>query len=426
MYVPAGDYRLVSKCRPRTRPCVYELTHLSNVLRPPHGRAHTHFMTANSPSPRPSPPELSSFIRAKRLERGWPQAELARRASMSPAGLRWLEDGWRPSARGWAPVRPTKETLRAIATALDISEAELRALHHGDLSPGRRRRAVLRLAVVIPSTPGDPYWAEVTEGIRSALTGDVDEWIIMTFATGEHEDLERRAIDQVTGIGADALVIAPSAGSSWPSPIDRRGRSPIVVIDRQPLGARDPDQRIDVLVPDNEPAVMFATTWLVNAGVKRLGCLAGPLGLTSNAVRFEAVRKVLLDAELLDEKRNWAPSMARPDLKSGEKAAYELLAQHPAYDGFIALNGKMTVALLSVLRANPIVSRNTPLVGYDDALWDCGLRCADPVPSVVRQNPRQLGYAAGRCVLYRLHGGNGDPPELPEPAIFVPYSPLAA
>ncbi len=245
----------------------------------------------------------------------------------------------------------------------------------------------------------------------------------MAFPTGEDREVERAVLDQIAELGHDGLVIAPAIPLAWPE-LGSRARHPIVVIDRRPSGPR-PDGVQGVLLIDNRTAVSVVTRRLIEqGGVQRLACLHGPLQLSSNKLRFEAVREVLarFRPEMLERPDDqWAPAMERHDVVCGEEAMNRLFLQtdDQVPDGVICLNGKMTVGALLAIRAHrKRVPHDIRFVGYDDGLRNYGLAVADPPPSLIRQDPEQLGRAAAKFITSRRDGRLPDVHVYVEPARF--------
>jgi len=351
------------------------------------------------------------------------RAQLAAEANMSVSSVRWHEYGYRPKGPAWAKVRPTESTLRALAIALNVPIEELRERSENSVLPARRKATALRLAAVFPSSGGDPYWALVLEGLRQALP---DSWIVLAFPTGEDRNLEQAVLDQIGELGTDALVIAPAMSSSWPDRLSARGRHPIVVIDRTP-DSKPPEHVNCVLVTDNDAAVSLATQRMITQGqVQRLACLAGPLALSSNRARLDAVRDVLgkLRPDMLSRPDDqWVPLMERPDDRCAEDALNRLFLRpdDEIPDGVICLNGKMTVGAFRAIRAqHRRIPDDIRFVGYDDGLWNYGLSCAEPPPSVIRQDPEQLGRAAARFVTNHRDGRQSQTRVYVETARFEP------
>lgn len=372
---------------------------------------------------RPDVSPLGAFIQEQRAARRLSREQLAADANMSISSLRWHEHGWRHSGTGWVPVRPTEKTLRSLAAALSIPFEELSSRCGDGLSPGRRKVAALRLAAVFPSTHGDTFWALITDGLLQALPAP---WVVMTFATGEDRETERAVLEQIAELGSDALVIAPAMAGAWPGWVDPRGRHPIVVIDRRPPG-RQPEHVDTVLVTENRTAVAVAARRLIEKGrVQRLACLAGPLELSCQQERFDAVKEVLSllwPTFLAQHDYDWAPKMERADVRCAEDAMNRLFLRPDDQlpDGVICLNGKMTVGALMAIRAHrKRIPEDMRFVGYDDGLWDCGLACAEPPPSLIRQDPQRLGFIAGRCVLSHRDSGRTQAPAYVEAARFEP------
>lgn len=80
---------------------------------------------------------IASRVRGLRIERGWSQPELARRASLSNAMVSMVERGERT---------PSLDALASLATSLEVDAAELLAPDEGAALKGDAKRLAEELA----------------------------------------------------------------------------------------------------------------------------------------------------------------------------------------------------------------------------------------------------------------------------------------
>lgn len=80
---------------------------------------------------------IASRVRSLRLERGWSQPELARRASLSNAMVSMVERGERT---------PSLDALASLAASLEVDAAELLASDEGAALKGDAKRLAEELA----------------------------------------------------------------------------------------------------------------------------------------------------------------------------------------------------------------------------------------------------------------------------------------
>jgi transcriptional regulator with XRE-family HTH domain len=80
---------------------------------------------------------IASRVRSLRIERGWSQPELARRASLSNAMVSMVERGERT---------PSLDALASLASSLEVDAAELLAPDEGAALKGDAKRLAEELA----------------------------------------------------------------------------------------------------------------------------------------------------------------------------------------------------------------------------------------------------------------------------------------
>lgn len=95
----------------------------------------------------------------------------------------------------------------------------------------------------------------------------------------ESPDKERRYLDAVAEERVAGVLLSPT-GTTVDLDALRRGGTPVVAVDR-PLDGVDP-----VLV-DTRAAAAGATTHLLDAGYRRIGCVTGPAGIRTADDRLD-------------------------------------------------------------------------------------------------------------------------------------------
>lgn len=88
---------------------------------------------------------------AAREEKGWTQADLAKRAKVTRPALSGLETGKTRDPRG--------ETIRRVSTALGWTEATIERLQRGERANGQRQPSPGEIAMARHQLPGAPLEA---------------------------------------------------------------------------------------------------------------------------------------------------------------------------------------------------------------------------------------------------------------------------
>jgi LacI family transcriptional regulator len=336
--------------------------------------------------------ELARVIDAAMKDRGWSNRRLARETAVVP------ESTIRAVRKG---DKTTEQRVRLIARALGIDEDNLVERAKPNLRVMRARRGDL---VAVSITPGedDPFWSYVNQGLRSGLP---PSWMVAAFSTGESLEREKAVFRQLRAMHVDALVVAPS-GNEWPKNFPS---APVIVVDRQPASPRP--VYVDVIVPDNETAVLEATAELLTAGqASRPACLAGPQSISTHRQRFEAFKRALVSKGFDEPEYGVSPLVPFMTGAKGEDARVamnQLLALPEAErpNAILCVNGRMTVAAFSAIQAHQTrVPDDLRFVGYDDGCWEFGMRCIVPPLSLIKQDPLSLGQAAANQIVRRIEG----------------------
>lgn len=175
---------------------------------------------------------FGEWLRRQREARGWSLRDLASRSGLSHAYLRLIEYGHDP--RSGAPVRPTVETLVAIASGLGMSPEEVILVY-------------LDKQVFYPIKESDELYSKITIPVFEAVVARDPELRHTTPAGWATLELPQDASSQ----GAYFGVLAPDDSMAYgPQPI-RKGW--VCIVRRGPV----PDGALAVvLVPGEEKALI--------------------------------------------------------------------------------------------------------------------------------------------------------------------------
>ncbi|KAA6456629.1 LacI family transcriptional regulator [Acidobacteria bacterium AB60] len=236
-----------------------------------------------------------------------------------------------------------------------------------------------------------PFFAELAKALSAAIGSQGYSTII----TSSEEDpgLEAREIQQLTGRGLDALVVASSGTDKQPFlRMDRQGL-PYVLIDRE-----IPGLSANFVGIDDEAAGRMATEHLLEQGCKSIAHIRGRENSTGEG-RFDGYRHAL-------HKRNIAFSeslvIARSNVdidseKLGAEAMRLLLKRRPRPDGVFAYNDPLAIgAIDAILEAGLRIPQDIAVIGCGNLHYDPLLR----VPlSSIDQNSQGIGERTAAILL---------------------------
>lgn len=236
-----------------------------------------------------------------------------------------------------------------------------------------------------------PFFAELAKALSAAIGKHGYSTIISS--SEEDAELEAKEIQQLTGRGLDALVVASSGIDIQPfQRMDRQGL-PYVLIDREVpgLGA-------NFVGIDDEAAGRMATEHLIEQGCKAIAHIRGRENSTGRG-RFEGYRHAL-------QKRGipYAESLviarSNVDINSeqlGAEAMRLLLKRRPRPDGVFAYNDPLAIgAIDAIFEAGLRIPEDIAVIGCGNLHYDSVLR----VPlSSIDQNSQGIGERTAGILL---------------------------
>jgi LacI family transcriptional regulator len=314
------------------------------------------------------------------------------------------------------PARPSRPTMREVAALAGVSlktvsrvinsepgvsmatlalvERAITQLdYRPNLSASSLRRAdgnTAAIAAVLEDL-ANPFSGSLLRALEDAAR-DRD---VLIFAGSVDEDPERERdlVRAFTMRRADALVVAPTGDDQSYLQGDIRTGTPVVFVDRPPLGLS-----ADTVLSDNESGAQQAVRHLAEHGHRRIAYLGDWLRIPTAKQRFQGYREACLDLGL----------RARPhhivhDLRSTDAAAAAVAALFGADDPPTALFTSQNLVTIGAVRALQRLGlhERVAVVGFDDfPLADL----LQPRVTVIAQDPARMGRTAASLVFRRLDG----------------------
>jgi LacI family transcriptional regulator len=243
------------------------------------------------------------------------------------------------------------------------------------LARSLRRRETAVLALII-SDVENPFFTAIARGVEDAA--QAAGYSVMLCNSDENTAKERRYVEVAAQERLAGVIMSPTTGDSDVRPLTTH-RTPIVTVDRR-LASAD----CDAVLLDSRAAARDAVSHLVSQGYQRIGCIAGPPGVTTADDRLDGYRDGLREAG-----RKYAAKLVRRcefREAGGREAATQLLTKPDPPDALLVSSSTMSVGVLQVmaelgLRARPRhrdrVVRRRP-VGDADLPGADGARPARP------------------------------------------------
>ncbi|GAA1973645.1 LacI family DNA-binding transcriptional regulator [Kitasatospora viridis] len=306
-------------------------------------------------------------------------------------------------------------TLQQVATRAGVSIATAsRALHggHGRVVNEELRTRVLAAAAelnYVSNAPAqalarartsvvglmvhdvaDPYFGAIATGVmRAAAEYDL---MVMLTASFREQQLELDYLVRLRNQRARAIVLAGSGFTDGEFTERLAERLAGFVEDGGRVACvGDHGVATDTVALDNRGGAEQAVAHLWELGHRRIGVIAGPLGLVTVRDRLDGVRRAL--------ERRGAPLPAERVVEAdftragGRAAALALLARQPELTAVFALNDGMAAGALAALRdeLGLAVPGRVSVVGFDDLPYAADLH---PALTTVRLPLEKAGVRA--------------------------------
>jgi LacI family transcriptional regulator len=264
------------------------------------------------------------------------------------------------------------------------------------LARSLRRRETAVLALII-SDVENPFFTAIARGVED--TAQAAGFSVMLCNSDENTAKERRYVEVAAQERLAGVIMSPTTGDSDVRPLTAH-RTPIVTVDRR-LGTED----CDAVLVNSRTAAREAVRHLVEQGYERIGCLAGPQGITTADDRLDGYRDGLRDAG----RKYSAKLVRRCEFREsgGRETATQLLTKPEPPDALLVSSSTMSVGVLQTMAELGLrAGRDVGIVSFDDAPW---ATLISPALTVVAQPAHAMGQLAARLVLARIADGGARP-----------------
>lgn len=239
-----------------------------------------------------------------------------------------------------------------------------------------------------------------SSALHRALEDVARDRNVMIFAGSVDEDpqRERALISAFTKRQADALIVVPASGNQSYLGGEVSAGTPIVFVDRSPVGLN-----VDAVLVDNHAGAAEAVHHLVAHGHRDVAYLGDLRSIATARQRFQGFKEALSDHGI-----RLSPDRVVHDLHTeadSQRAALRLLGGDVPPTALFTSQNLVTIGAIRALRELDRQHR-VALVGFDDfPLADL----LQPAVTVVAQDPSTMGRLAASLIFRRLDGERWEP-----------------
>jgi LacI family transcriptional regulator len=247
----------------------------------------------------------------------------------------------------------TRQHVQAVIERLGYSPS--------GIARGLATRCTHTLGLVVPDV-ANPFFSDVARGAEHVAYAA--GYNVFLCNTDEDPERDLAVLQSLEEKRVDGVVLC----SSRLDDSDLRrvlNWHPAVVLVNRRLEAASGEDRVGVVMVDDEAGGQMATQHLLNTGHRAVGLLTGPPASRSGRLRVKGFRAALVGADLLDDSARIRP--CSPTVEGGREAVRELLAAEPELTALFCYNDLVAVG---ALHACADLGRSVPddisVVGFDD------------------------------------------------------------
>jgi LacI family transcriptional regulator len=246
----------------------------------------------------------------------------------------------------------------------------------------------------------NPFFPQLIRGAEDAALER--GYLLITLNTDDQPDRERRALLLLRSRKVDGilLVMAPEPGGQSDVAAVQQSGTPIVFLDRVPVGVRG-----DSVSVDSRKGARMCMHHLLSRGHRRIGFLAGTERLQPALDRLEAYREVMrtLGGEPDESLIKWGDFR----LDSGYRLAKEMILEAKPPTAIFSSNAMMGFGALKALQELGLeCPRDISLAMFDDIPLADVIR---PRLTAVAQPVYEMGRRGAELLIARIEGRETSP-----------------
>jgi LacI family transcriptional regulator len=279
-----------------------------------------------------------------------------------------------------------------------VQQAVAKLDYRPNLTASTLRRANGRTAAIaaVLEDVSNPF----SSALHRALEDVARARDVMIFAGSVDEDpqRERALIHAFTTRQADALLVVPASDSQRYLAGEVNAGTPIVFVDRPPVGID-----VDAVVVDNQAGAAEAVRHLVGHGHRAIAYLGDLQSIATARQRLQGYKEALSDHGIRPSAEHIVPDLHTEE--EAQRAAHELLTGDSPPTALFTAQNLVTIGAVRALRELDLQHR-VALVGFDDFPMADLLQ---PPVTVVAQDPSAMGRLAASLIFRRLDGEHWEP-----------------
>ncbi|MFE0172168.1 LacI family DNA-binding transcriptional regulator [Streptomyces sp. NPDC059002] len=292
----------------------------------------------------------------------------------------------------------TRERVRAAAAELGYRPNEVaRSLRLG------RGTGLVGLVV---TNLANPFYSRLALGVDSVVARDGLKTVIGN--TGQDPDAERTLVADLVARRVDGIIAVPAGTDQRHLAQAAADGVPVVLASRPPEGFA-----ADCVLVDDFGGARDATERLLDRGHRRIGFLGSPPAVHTGTERLRGFTAALASAGLTAEPRHIRQGQTEPH--QATRAAAEILALPDPPTALFCSNNRNTIGAFRAIRSS---GTDIALAGFDDFELADALGLA---LTLVAYDSDELGRAAGRLLLDRLHDPRRTARQIVVPTSLVEY-----
>jgi LacI family transcriptional regulator len=279
----------------------------------------------------------------------------------------------------------TAARIRAVAGELNFSP--------NLLAKGLRLRRTQTIGLVIPDI-SNPFFAAITRIVTVEARNR--GYSLLLCDTQEDTAREVEAISLLQNRMIEGLIVLPVGQHGGHVAALAGGPLPVVLVDRY-----FPAVPLPYVACDNRQGALIATRHLLEHGHRRIACITGLPGTTTNADRVGGYRAALAEFGVpADERLIVGDTFGS---RTGYQEAKLLVKRSPDLTAILALSNLIGLGVLQALAEEGIaIPGRISLISFDDQPYAAYL--ATPM-TAVRQRNEEMGQLAVKLLFERIQGG---------------------
>jgi LacI family transcriptional regulator len=288
----------------------------------------------------------------------------------------------------------TRARVKPHVAARVLQAAEQLGYRTNALASSLRTRRSQVVGMVVPDL-ASLLFPPILEGVEATLLKEG----YMTIVANAANDPARlgRILSGMIERQVDGLILATATLHDEALGAGIAARAPVVLINRTDESGRAP-----AVVNDDIRGIGLAVRHLAALGHRRIAHIAGPRRLSTGVTRMRGFNLAFGELGLADPRPPVVIEAEAFTREAGHGACLRLIAEHPDITAIVAANDLLALGCYDGLAERCLsCPSDISVTGYNDAPF---MDMVSPPLTTVRIDQHQMGVAAARLLLARMHG----------------------